>query len=890
MAAETKYCFKQEKIPEHETIQVEKLDQFLTDVKKAAVDLAWIRAAAGVNLVYDEKNDRIKRSTNNLKNIFASFNTVSFYSEEGDPSSELSDDNESGDAWYNSFRSKEGKHGNCRNAKLHSTKSKKKNKKKKKKKKFVSKKTQKESNESGDKDRLSERIGHLKMPVSRDFDSVKKVDSPVEISNGGQEFNEQDYDTNTMHQKYDSTSFNKNPNIHKLSFQPDLRNMYQTLNTRQSAYHSPLLRNLPYSFEGNKMVEVKPETRRVSNEDNEADQIELKDQLEQTKNDLSHEADYKLSKVEQDAMGKRSNISWPLLHPEREMTLLMQNYQQRTGQSSEVRTDSKEDEEPRQERSAEAMNEIKLKVSDRLISRGLGASLPSDSLIPRKIITVDDVVAEGHKDEAAYSKRDVWKRSLDAHPLGSEDYYTTGRRILQVNEKDLEDRGDTESTGIEKQRGVNIKGKEIGLVAEKRNTQIPHSKRIRRDAPPLESNVWFEKAKSQYLNTLTPMNLEDQFRIDKSIKNSSFNTVLDEKTDNSTKVPVPANETENIKIKVGFTINATVQGNCSKNLAMGLKQPKTIIVSANDANGKVLEKRGIIFPHIPVTAKKRTNEDVSKGEQYCNAIFLFFSINFSNGPKHNRESLMKTYKDSPLDDLITGKLPCQVINAVFMFAKNNAIFHNQIWPALKNRKGTTAAELRDFSIIRNEDNAIQIQHSEQMLREVMETINTIIEQQVRSRTCVPLRPDLQAFYEQIMASHVENERNGRTSRKRKSHEHHAFGNHLFKRDAISEPKIREKSNVVKKLLNEYDFLSVDDQEKAKEVKDLLEMHQIYLKELELDEKRKKRQKRRIDARKDDSGDTVGKKYAELIRVERCPAKGRMHKGEADEDDAFQEYA
>lgn len=80
----------------------------------------------------------------------------------------------------------------------------------------------------------------------------------------------------------------------------------------------------------------------------------------------------------------------------------------------------------------------------------------------------------------------------------------------------------------------------------------------------------------------------------------------------------------------------------------------------------------------------------------------FFSINFSNGPKHNRESLMKTYKDSPLDDLITGKLPCQVINAVFMFAKNNAIFHNQIWPALKNRKGTTAAELRDFSIIRNE--------------------------------------------------------------------------------------------------------------------------------------------------------------------------------------------
>lgn len=106
------------------------------------------------------------------------------------------------------------------------------------------------------------------------------------------------------------------------------------------------------------------------------------------------------------------------------------------------------------------------------------------------------------------------------------------------------------------------------------------------------------------------MNLEDQFRIDKSIKNSSLNTVLDEKTDNSTKVPVPANETENIKIKVGFTINATVQGNCSKNLAMGLKQPKTIIVSANDANGKVLEKRGIIFPHIPVTAKKRTNEDV----------------------------------------------------------------------------------------------------------------------------------------------------------------------------------------------------------------------------------------------------------------------------------------
>lgn len=136
-----------------------------------------------------------------------------------------------------------------------------------------------------------------------------------------------------------------------------------------------------------------------------------------------------------------------------------------------------------------------------------------------------------------------------------------------------------------------------------------------------------------------------------------------------------------------------------------------------------------------------------------------------------------------------------------------------------------------------------------MLKQVMETINAIIEQQVRSRTCIPLKGDLKAFYEQILQSNEENlkaSQHRQTTREMRNvylddeNNRHLIG----KRSTISDiPKIRQKYSVVKKLLDQYNYLPGEDQDKVKDIKDALQMDLVYLRKLDMDEKQIKRRKR-----------------------------------------------
>lgn len=130
----------------------------------------------------------------------------------------------------------------------------------------------------------------------------------------------------------------------------------------------------------------------------------------------------------------------------------------------------------------------------------------------------------------------------------------------------------------------------------------------------------------------------------------------------------------------------------------------------------------------------------------------------------------------------------------------------------------------------------------------METINAIIEQQVRSRTCIPLKGDLKAFYEQILKSNEENLKafqSKQTTREMRNVFLEEEDKHFVqKRSTGSDiPKIRQKYSVVKKLLDQYNYLPGDDQQKVKDIKDALQMDLVYLRKLDMDEKMIKRRKR-----------------------------------------------
>lgn len=126
-------------------------------------------------------------------------------------------------------------------------------------------------------------------------------------------------------------------------------------------------------------------------DDNPAEPAVLEDQIEKTKNDLSHEANYKLSKIEQEKMEK---IPMKI---------------EKIGNFK---------------RSIE--DEINLKISNKMMSKGLSPSLPSDSLRrPEKSYQFFEETDEKSNPDSVTVKvpnYNLFKR---------EDDFSTGRKLLE---------------------------------------------------------------------------------------------------------------------------------------------------------------------------------------------------------------------------------------------------------------------------------------------------------------------------------------------------------------------------------------------------------------------------------------------------------------------------
>lgn len=119
------------------------------------------------------------------------------------------------------------------------------------------------------------------------------------------------------------------------------------------------------------------------------------------------------------------------------------------------------------------------------------------------------------------------------------------------------------------------------------------------------------------------------------------------------------------------------------------------------------------------------------------------------------------------------------------------------------------------------------------MKKIMETMNNLIEEQVHSRTCIPLRPDLQIFYEKIIG-HQKNIKNLQQPAKifEEIEEMKLPHKNRPQRSLNDINKIHEKYDVVKKLLNQYDELSPADQIQVRDMKIFLENHISFLDEME----------------------------------------------------------
>ncbi|XP_061393871.1 homeobox protein 2 [Musca vetustissima] len=181
---------------------------------------------------------------------------------------------------------------------------------------------------------------------------------------------------------------------------------------------------------------------------------------------------------------------------------------------------------------------------------------------------------------------------------------------------------------------------------------------------------------------------------------------------------------ENPDVKWNININAQVHGNAKNKSYMG--------------NGTILLNSGFgeddrYRRHTP---KKI---DSSRGN---------WRNNLANEEQHERPS------DDDSSDITSGKLSANIVQKIFRTVREHPKL-KILWPSLQRNKLAQRPEMPNFYTIRNKDSEQQLQQSEQLMKQALNTLNDLIDQQVYSRSCLPLRPDLQKFYEQILKTQDE---------------------------------------------------------------------------------------------------------------------------------------
>ncbi|EDV37896.2 uncharacterized protein Dana_GF11189 [Drosophila ananassae] len=187
--------------------------------------------------------------------------------------------------------------------------------------------------------------------------------------------------------------------------------------------------------------------------------------------------------------------------------------------------------------------------------------------------------------------------------------------------------------------------------------------------------------------------------------------------------------------------------------------------------------------------------------------------------------------DEPMSEsfqkLLTGKTSEEIVAAVFDAVENDPGMDRLLGVLERNRK-CLIKRPRNFYQIRNNKNEQHVQQTEQMIRDTMMAISDIIDQQVRQRSCIPLRPDLLDFYDLILKTSEEQEK----CREKRQSSLRSLAEDFSQDVRLLDPsKISQKSRIVKKLLRQYEEMPAEDQQAAAGVRDELLMDLVYLRKM-----------------------------------------------------------
>ncbi|ALC40837.1 CG4744 [Drosophila busckii] len=180
-----------------------------------------------------------------------------------------------------------------------------------------------------------------------------------------------------------------------------------------------------------------------------------------------------------------------------------------------------------------------------------------------------------------------------------------------------------------------------------------------------------------------------------------------------------------------------------------------------------------------------------------------------------------------IEHLMTGRVSTEIVQAVFDTLSHDPSMEALLSVLEHNRRCATEPS-KYFYQIRNDLNERQLQSTEEMLRQTMQTISSMIDRQMRQRACIPLRPDLQSFYDLILKS-IDEQRKSRE--KRESSLRMLADDYSEQLRDLDAGNIEQKSRIVKKLLRHYEDLPLADQRSVAGIRDELLMDLIYLRKM-----------------------------------------------------------
>lgn len=119
-----------------------------------------------------------------------------------------------------------------------------------------------------------------------------------------------------------------------------------------------------------------------------------------------------------------------------------------------------------------------------------------------------------------------------------------------------------------------------------------------------------------------------------------------------------------------------------------------------------------------------------------------------------------------------------------------------------------------------------------MVKKLMSSITSLIEEQITHQTCITLPPDLQSFYDKVIYVRSINSRLNSTRKKSKDNvESNKNPSKRIVRSTVPESDLHQKYKTVGKLLKHYGHLNLRDQMKIFDIKQFLQNHLELLDDL-----------------------------------------------------------